>query len=637
MNNKTKKRLFLSLDIFLFLLIFLLASYLVFEKTFDNKIYPNIYIADINLSGLSPEQAKIILENKIIKFEKDGLNISLNNKKIIWHNFVFSINEDSELASVPVIFNLEKSVNQAFLIGRSNFISDFIIKFKSLFFRTDIALDFILDKSEMYVFLEQNFSELDNPSYDARLDFKQDIFEIGSDEISFFIVDENFGEELDFNKFFNNLNARLSFLNNSPINLSLTGKEPLIKKSNSKNLDKEAEELLNLAPFDLFYGQKKISVDKLELASWFELSLRLNNNNEDFPEVKISINKERVFLFFDEKVKNEINQDSVLPKFEFSEDRVSFFEPGKDGLYLDYEGSFSAIGNYLINKEDTKSIELVVEVSKVENSEDLNDLGVREIIGVGHSNFAGSSSNRRHNIKVGASKLHGLIIKPGDEFSLVTALGKVDKNSGYLPELVIKGNKTIPEYGGGLCQIATTIFRAALGTGLPITERRNHSYRVSYYEPAGTDATIYSPRPDLKFKNDTNNNIIIQARFEGQNDIYFDFWGKSDGRLASTSYPVIYNIVRPGPTQIIETTDLAPGEKKCTEKAHSGAEAYFDYVVIYNNGLENENKVENRFYSKYVAWREVCLVGVKPAEVVDVVEDSSNKTEEEKNIQPIVE
>jgi len=315
--------------------------------------------------------------------------------------------------------------------------------------------------------------------------------------------------------------------------------------------------------------------------------------------------------FLDEFIKPEINVDPVLPNFEFKDGRVVSFVPGADGLKLNYENSFSNLTE-AFEKRNMADIFLEVEVEEIEKVDGINDLGIKEIIGTGHSNFAGSPVNRRHNIKVGASKLHGLIIKPDEEFSLVKALGETTKEAGYLPELVIKGNKTVPEYGGGLCQIATTMFRSALAVGLPITERRNHSYRVSYYEPAGTDATIYSPRPDLKFKNDTGNNILIQARFEGSNDIYFDFWGESDGRMATTTYPVIYNIVQPGPTQIIETTDLAPGEKKCTERAHSGAEAYFDYTVIYNYQLENENKIEQRIYSKYVPWREVCLVGVEP-------------------------
>ena len=84
-------------------------------------------------------------------------------------------------------------------------------------------------------------------------------------------------------------------------------------------------------------------------------------------------------------------------------------------------------------------------------------------------------------------------------------------------------------------------------------------------------------------------------------------WGTSDGRIASRTTPVIYNITRPGPTKYIETLDLAPGEKKCTEHAHNGADAYFDYKVTYPDGEIKEEK----FYSHYVPWQEVCLIGVE--------------------------
>ncbi len=136
--------------------------------------------------------------------------------------------------------------------------------------------------------------------------------------------------------------------------------------------------------------------------------------------------------------------------------------------------------------------------------------------------------------------------------------------------------------------------------------RRNHSYRVSYYEPAGTDATIYNPSPDLRFINDTGNYILIQSRVEGDN-LYFDFWGAEDGRVVEKTEPAIYNTVKPGPTKYIETLDLLPGVKKCTERAHNGADAYFDYKVTYAGG---EIK-EKRFASHYIPWREVCLVGVE--------------------------
>jgi vancomycin resistance protein YoaR len=196
-----------------------------------------------------------------------------------------------------------------------------------------------------------------------------------------------------------------------------------------------------------------------------------------------------------------------------------------------------------------------------------------------------------------------------------------------LPELVIKGNRTIPEYGGGLCQIGTTVFRATLASGLPVTARRNHSYRVVYYEPAGTDATIYDPAPDYKFVNDTGGTVLIQTRIEGD-DLIFEFWGKPDGRIANQTKPRIFNITPPPPTKIIETEDLPVGEKKCTEKPHSGADTEFTYTVTYPNG-EVKQEV---FKSHYIPWQEVCLIGVPkgtltPPDVAVPESDDSPTTE----------
>jgi hypothetical protein len=123
---------------------------------------------------------------------------------------------------------------------------------------------------------------------------------------------------------------------------------------------------------------------------------------------------------------------------------------------------------------------------------------------------------------------------------------------------------------------------------------------------AGTDATIYDPAPDFRFINDTGNYILIQSRIEG-NNIYFDFWGTKDGRLVEKTKPTVTKIVKPGPTKIIETLDLKPGEKKCTEKAHNGADASFYYKVTYPNG----DIKDKTFNSHYVPWREVCLLGVE--------------------------
>ena len=223
---------------------------------------------------------------------------------------------------------------------------------------------------------------------------------------------------------------------------------------------------------------------------------------------------------------------------------------------------------------------------------------------------------------MGADDLNGILIKPDEKFSLMAALGEIDAAAGYKPELVIKKGETIPEYGGGLCQIGTTMFRLAINSGLPITQRRNHSYRVSYYEPAGTDATIYDPWPDVKFINDSGSYLLLQTRIEGDS-LIFEFWGTSDGRVVETTKPVIYNIVPPGKAEYIETDELGPGERRRIETAHSGADAYFKRIVSWPSEVEKE-PIEETWRSHYVPWRERWLIGRKATSTDEAVKEIRN-------------
>jgi len=362
---------------------------------------------------------------------------------------------------------------------------------------------------------------------------------------------------------------------------------------------------MEISPINLYHENRQWQVDKDDFAKW------LNFKQTENKEVIIEFNDNKIKEFLNKEIAPNIDKEPVKADFVIEDGKVKKFQLAEKGLNLKINKTTELLQKSLKNKES--EINLIVSDINYETSDNLN-LGIKEIIGTGHSSFAISPYNRKHNIRVGAESLDGILIKPGQEFSLIQALGDIDAKNNYLPELVIKDNETVPEYGGGLCQIGTTVFRTALDAGLEITERRNHSYRVSYYEPAGTDATIYSPKPDFRFLNDTPNHIMIQHRIEG-NDLYFDFWGTNDGRQASTTYPVIYNIKSPPPTKYVETEDMEPGKVKCTESAHNGADAYFDYTVAYPEGKEGQaEERERRFYSRYIPWQEVCLIGKEKEE-----------------------
>ncbi|RLC38825.1 hypothetical protein DRH27_01350 [Candidatus Falkowbacteria bacterium] len=596
----TQKWLLIFLAIFFILAILLCGSFFIFEKKYSEKFYPGVHIANTNVGGLNKEQAKKLLNNKVNFINQNGIKFQYHTNSSVLFPLIASV--ETDLAYEIINFNIEKSIDEVYSYGRQDsFLNNFIKKIKALTKKKYFGVYYTVNENEINKFLINSFYSYERPSLDAKLVYEKPNY---NKPVFFEIEEEKYGQIIDYKKGINDLKTNLLILNNENIVLNAKIDFPKIYKKDCLNITAKAEQLLSRAPVYLFYEDKEWKINNEKLTEW--LALKNNPSTSSKDKIMVGLENEKVSAYLISEISPEINKEPRDAKFIIKNGRVEEFQISENGLTLDTALNFEKIENELRNSTSTK-IKLVVreEKSKIETA-DINDMGIKEIIGIGHSNFSGSPKNRRHNIAVGAAAVNGTLIKPEEEFSLNTVLGEINAETGYLTELVIKDNKTIPEYGGGLCQIGTTMFRTTINSGLPVTMRRNHSYRVSYYEPAGTDATIYNPWPDYKFINDTPYHILIQSRIEGDN-IYFDFWGTKDGRAATSTYPIIYNIARPGPTKIIETLDLAPGEKKCTEHAHNGADAYFDYKVTYSNG---EIK-EKTFTSHYVPWREVCLLGVE--------------------------
>lgn len=126
-----------------------------------------------------------------------------------------------------------------------------------------------------------------------------------------------------------------------------------------------------------------------------------------------------------------------------------------------------------------------------------------------------NDKNRMHNISLACSSLNGYIVKAGEEFSFNSKLGEMDKEDGYKKATGFDSNgKKIKMYGGGICQISSTLYNAVLIANLEVTERHAHSRRVNYV-PKNKDATVYYGGPDFKFINNTSNDIIIYANTDG--------------------------------------------------------------------------------------------------------------------------
>lgn len=240
-------------------------------------------------------------------------------------------------------------------------------------------------------------------------------------------------------------------------------------------------------------------------------------------------------------LETEINTQTEDAEIKIENGRAVSFNPGQKGQSLDVKASIEIITKDLTEGKSESAL-VISENLPTKDLASLNNLGIKELLARGTSYYKGSPYNRIHNITVGVEKERGWIIAPGEEFSFNKFLGEVDGAHGFLPELVIKKTGTVPEFGGGLCQVSSTVFRAAMNAGLPIVERRNHSYAVQYYAPQGTDATIYPGVVDFRFRNDTPGHILIWPVLEkSTSTLHFDIYGTKDNRQVALDAPYTYD------------------------------------------------------------------------------------------------
>lgn len=307
------------------------------------------------------------------------------------------------------------------------------------------------------------------------------------------------------------------------------------------------------------------------------------------------------------------------PLFSFNGGRVNAFKPAKNGRVLNEQATEKNLYEALVRSsnqptpEATMSIPLVVEiVHPTQTTDAINSFGIKELLGRGQSYFRGSIPGRIYNIALAASRVNGVLVAPGTTFSFNATVGDISAATGYKQAYVIKSGRTVLDDGGGVCQVSTTLFRAALDAGLPITQRFAHSYRVAYYEQGGWgpgfDATVFSPTYDFTFINNTPAHILIQAKTNtAASELVFELYGTSDGRVATTSKARVWDVRSPPEDLYQDDPSLPAGTIKQVDWAAWGAKAAFDYRVV-KNGEELINKT---FLSNFQPWQAVYLRGTQ--------------------------
>ena len=275
-----------------------------------------------------------------------------------------------------------------------------------------------------------------------------------------------------------------------------------------------------------------------------------------------------------------------------------------DAAQLTLQALFEGVTDIMLPVEELPATVTV-------HAPELKEKGIHEVISVGESDFRGSPANRQHNISVGLARFNGHLVEQGETFSFNEVLGPVHAGTGYRQELVIKGDKTLPDYGGGLCQVSTTAYRGMWEYGFPIDQRINHSYSVRYYSPEGTDATIYPPYKDVKFTNDSPSAVLMQTHVE-DGRAYFIYYGTKDNRESELVGPFIWGRTGVPADRVEYTTDIPPGTSRKVGDRVPGLKAAWFRLLKKDNA--EEYAIEPS-YSSYEARPRYTQIGVTSEEL----------------------
>lgn len=563
-------------NIFVTVLIIVLGSasaYYGYRLAYKDLIFPSIKIAGINVTGLSKEAASKLISGY---FESNPNSISLYLKG----------KEVSKLNELQVRRDINWAVEQAYGVGRSgNILTQISDQTNTLINDRSIEIPVIFDKVELNDTLDQISEDSNHKPKWPSLAFVngkatfikgEDGIEIKKDDLEKQIITD----------------------------LSLPGKQridiPTVEVSTKENSEIVNEALSALEKWKdqklmLKFRDFEMKMDSKEMIDLFGL---INDpiNNESFARLV-------------EEIKPQVETDPKDAVLQFDNNKVNEFKPEVVGATIDLPTFKDKLSKALLaGNEASLDIPVILTYPKIKAG-DINNLGIKELIGTGKSSFSHSIPGRVFNVDLAASRIKGTVVAPGEEFSFNDAVGEISKTTGYQSAYVISEGKTVLGDGGGVCQVSTTTFRAALSAGLPITERKAHAYRVGYYEQdsaPGIDATIFSPSADLKFLNNTGHHILIQTSVDTKNlTMRVDIYGTSDGRKSTISKPVISNQTPPPPTLYVDDPTLPLGTMKQVDFSAWGAKVSFNYKVERGG----ETIYEKTFTSNYQPWQAIYMKG----------------------------
>ncbi len=298
----------------------------------------------------------------------------------------------------------------------------------------------------------------------------------------------------------------------------------------------------------------------------------------------------------------------VSPRVRHENGVFVVLQEGNTGYQINKEESVEKIADELANFDGLeKTIELPVEVTEPRGTEE-DFAMMKDVLGTFHTSFSSSSADRSGNVRNGTKLINGTMLYPGDQFSVYQAVSPFTEENGYFLAGSYMNGQVVESLGGGICQVSSTLYNAALRAELQIDERYNHSMIVTYVD-LSSDAAIAGTAKDFKFTNNLDNPIYIEGYTTDSKEVYFTIYGVETRPSNRTIEFQSVEISRTEPEGVSIVADSSqPVGYMSSQSAHTGYSGEL-WKIVKVDGVETERVQINK--SNYKMTPRTVSVGTK--------------------------
>ena len=569
-------------------ILILSAVILKYERDYADKIHPGVTVAGVDLSGLTLGQAVVNLNANLTYGRLGQLHFSNGQD-----NWVYTP-DDLGFSYDPV-----EVANAAFDIGRGKgTMVNLGEQLKARNQGIDITPSIVYNQAKAYNVIQGLAAQTDIPLVEPN---------ISLDSTTVNVITGQAGRTVDVQATLRNIEPFLLLQQSGNVPMVIKEQTPL--SVNVEDTAQLAETILSQAftvnPADDTAGQGPWTIEPEALASLLTIEQNSIDGNRTYT---LTLNRPALVAYIS-SIAPALQNDPVNARMMFNDDtrQLELIANAVAGGSVDIEKSVDSILEKLQNGEHQASLVMQMVEPAVKDTSTAAELGITELVAETTSYYYGSAAARIQNIRAAAANFHGVMVGPGEVFSMAEYLTDISLDNGYAEAPIIVGDQTVDGIGGGICQVSTTVFRNAFYGGFPIVERHPHAYRVGYYEQqsngwvdnslAGLDATVYVPLVDFKFRNDTPYWLLMET-YPTDTSLTWKFYSTSDGREVDWWTTGITDVVTPPDPIYREDPDLPSGTIKQVDWPVNGATVEVYRTVTVNGTVTLQDTIR----TNYVAW-----------------------------------